>query len=99
VHARVSYIDAESGDRIDGVIEQVESDVLPQLKDQDGFKGFTVLADRSSGRLIGISFWESEEALSGSEEVADQARQEAAETAGSPEPRVERYEVAIDVME
>ena len=99
MHARVSYIDAESGDRIDGVIEKVESDVVPQLKDQDGFKGFTVLADRSSGRLIGISFWESEDALQASEEVADQSRKQAAEAAGSPEPRVERYEVAIDVME
>jgi heme-degrading monooxygenase HmoA len=99
VHARVSYIDAESGDRIDDVVSQVKSDILPRLREQDGYKGFTVLADRSSGRLLGISYWESEEALQASEEVANQTRSQAAETAGSPEPRVERYEVAVDDME
>ena len=99
MHARVSYIDADSADRIDAVIEQVESDILPKLKEQDGFKGFTVLADRESGRLIGLSYWESEDALKASEEVANQTRSEAADTAGSPEPRVERYEVAVDDME
>ncbi len=98
MNARVTYIDGEP-DKVDDVIGQVESDVLPTLKDQDGFKGFTVLADRSSGRLIGISFWESEDALSASEEAIRQSRDEAAQTAGSAEPRVERYEVAIDVMD
>jgi heme-degrading monooxygenase HmoA len=98
VHARVSYIQAESGDRIDEVVSQVESDVVPTLKGQDGFKGFTVLADRSSGQLVGISFWESEEAMKASEEVGDQTRRQAAETAGGPEPRVHRFEVALDVM-
>ena len=98
MHARVSYIDAQP-DKLDDVIGQVESDVVPTLKDQDGFKGFTVLADRESGRMIGISFWESEDALSASDEVADRTRGEAAETAGSPEPRVERYQVAVDVMD
>ncbi len=99
MHARVSYIDAESADRIDGVVEQVESDIVPTLKEQDGFKGMTVLADRESGRMIALTYWESEDALKTSEEVANKARGEAAETAGSPEPRVERYEVAVDEME
>jgi heme-degrading monooxygenase HmoA len=98
MHARVSYLDAEQ-DKVDDVLGQVESDIVPSMKDQDGFKGFTVLVERSSGRLMAISFWDSEDAMKASEEWADQSRGEAAETAGSPEPRVERYEVAIDVME
>ena len=98
MHARVTFIDAEV-DRIDDTIRTVESDVLPRLKEQDGFKGFTVLAERSSGHMIGISFWESEDALRASEEVAEQSRNEAAEAAGSLQPRVERHEVVIDEME
>jgi hypothetical protein len=29
----------------------------------DGFKGFVALGDRQSGKLLGVAFWESEEAL------------------------------------
>ena len=97
MHARASYIQAQP-DRVDEVVRQVESDVIPTLKEQDGFKGFTVLADRDSGQLVGLSFWESEEAMQASEEVGDQTRQQAAETANAPEPRVHRFEVAVDVM-
>ena len=96
MHARVSYIQAQA-DRIDDVVAQVESDVVPTLKGQDGFKGFTVLVDRDSGQVVGISFWESEDAMRASEEVADQSRREAADTAAAPEPRVHRFEVPVDV--
>ena len=97
MHARVTYIDGEP-DKVDDVIGQVESDVLPTLKGQDGFKGFTLLVDRSSGRLVGISFWESADAESASEEAIRQSRDEAAQTAGGGEPQVHRFEVAIDTM-
>ena len=96
MHARVSYIQAQA-DRIDDVVAQVKSDVVPTLAGQDGFKGFTVLVDRDSGQVVGISFWESEDAMKASEEVADQSRREAADTAAAPEPRVHRFEVAVDV--
>ncbi len=96
MNARVTYIDGEP-DRIDDVIGQVESDVLPTLKDQDGFKGFTVLADRSSGRLIGISFWESEADVQASGGGSGYYRQRMADFAGllvSP-PTTTTHEVAV----
>jgi heme-degrading monooxygenase HmoA len=39
------------------------------FKGLDGFNGFTLIADRSSGKVIGVSFWESEEAMQASEDA------------------------------
>jgi heme-degrading monooxygenase HmoA len=88
-----------SPDRIDDATRQLREEQLPQFKEQQGYKGFTVMADRGSGNVVGVTFWESEDALQQSEEVGNQARRTAAETGGaSAEPQVERYEVLLDDM-
>ena len=97
MHARVTTIEAQT-DKIDAVLEQVRGETVPLLERQDGFKGFTMLADRSGGRILGVSFWESEDAMAASEEAVTPSRDQAAETSGAPEPSVERYEVLIDTM-
>jgi heme-degrading monooxygenase HmoA len=96
MEARVSTIEGQP-DRIDNVLSQVESDILPALQQQDGFKGFTLLVDRSSGKVVGLSYWESAAARQASEEVGRQSRERAAETAGGSSPTVEVFEVAVDV--
>ena len=95
MHARVSYIEAQP-DRVDAVVRAARDDALPTVRSQDGWKGFTVLVDRSSGRTVGISFWESEEAMRASEDAVEGSRRQAAEAGGGPEPRVHHFEVAID---
>ena len=98
MHARVTYLQASS-DRIDDIVSQLKSDQLPQFRDQQGYKGFTVLGDRDSGRVVGITFWESEDDLQASEELGDKARGDAAETGGaSGQPQVHRFEVLLDDM-
>jgi heme-degrading monooxygenase HmoA len=85
-------------DRVDAVVQQVESDVLPTLREQDGFKGFTFLVDRTSGKVVGTSYWESPEAMDASEQAIRAGREQAAESSGaSGGPNVELYEVAVDV--
>jgi heme-degrading monooxygenase HmoA len=92
----MTTIDADP-DRIDDLVREVESGVMPVLKEQDGFKGFTVHVDRSSGKVVGTSYWESQEALEASEEAVRGAREEAAERGGGS-ATVEVFEVAIDTM-
>jgi heme-degrading monooxygenase HmoA len=87
-----------SPDRIDAVVDEVKSNQLPSYRDTDGYKGFTILADRGSGKIIGVSFWESEEALQASEELGQTARAGAAQAGGSAEPVTERWEVVLDDM-
>ena len=94
MHARMTTLEG-SPDRMDEGLHEIREDVLPQLQQQDGFKGFIVLNNRQSGKLIGFSFWESEGAMRASEEVADRTRRESAETMSDTIEGVERYEVAL----
>jgi heme-degrading monooxygenase HmoA len=96
MHARMTTIQGQP-DSVDDAIEQVKSGVLPVLDQQDGFKGFTVIVDRSSGKMIGTSYWESREAMEASEEAVQESRADAARSGGaSSEPSVEHFEVVVD---
>ena len=54
-----------------------------------------LLLDRSSGKAMTITYWESEETLSASREAANQARSRAASAAGGSIESVEEFEVAL----
>lgn len=76
----------------------VRDNVVPNYESTDGFKGFTLLLDRSGGQAIGISFWESEDAMRASDALGDQARQGAAEAGSGSDQGLQHFEVAIDTM-
>lgn len=98
MHARVNTVQMDPH-RIDDAVRQLEDPRCPYTG-IDGFRGFTVLADRLSGKVIVTSYWESEEEMLGSEDAVKDARKRAADTGGaSDEPQVERYEVALDTFE
>src|SRR4028119_432062 len=85
MHARVSTIQGAPG-KVDDVARQTQEQTLPQLQKMEGFKGFVALADRQSGKMLGVSFWESEEALRATEQAVSSVRSEAAEAAGGVAP-------------
>ena len=98
MHARVTTLQLDPG-KIDDAVAGLEQNDIPMFKGLDGFKGFTLAVDRSSGKAIGLSYWESEDAMMASEEAVKDARAGAAERGGaSAEPQVERFEVAIDTQ-
>jgi heme-degrading monooxygenase HmoA len=97
VHVRVTTLQMDPS-TLDQVTAQLESEDVPGFQQLDGFKGMTVVADRQSGKTMALSFWESEEAMRGSEEAVKEARQRAADTGGAGEPQVERFEVLLDTM-
>jgi hypothetical protein len=94
MHARMTTMEG-SPERLDEGLREIREDVLPQLQQQDGFKGFIVLDNRQSGKLMGFSLWESEQAMQASEEVADRTRRESAQTMSDTIAGIERYEVAL----
>jgi heme-degrading monooxygenase HmoA len=96
MHARMSTLEGPP-DQIDEGLRYVTEQVMPQLQQQDGFEGFIVFSDRQSGKVIGISLWESEQAMQASEEVGDRTRSESAEAGGASVAGVERY--AVDLFE
>ena len=68
------------------------------MQQQEGFKGFIALGDRQGGKVIGVSLWESEQAMHASEGAGDRARSDSAEAVGASVAGVERYEVGLFEM-
>jgi hypothetical protein len=97
MHARMSTLEGPP-DEMDEGLSQVRELVLPLLQQQDGFKGFIALGNRQSGKLIGVSFWESEKAMQDSEELGDRTRSDTAEATSDTIADVERYEVGLFEM-
>lgn len=98
MHARMTTIQMDAG-RIDQAVSQLEADELPKWKELDGFRGFTLFADRSTGKIFGISYWDSKEQMDATEETVKESRRRAAETGGATaEPQVELFEVALDTF-
>jgi len=94
MHVRLSTIEG-SPDRMDEATRHVQEQTMPQLRQMDGFKGFVALGDRQSGKLVGVAFWEDEEALRATEGAASGVRSGAAEAVGGSVAGVEEYEVVV----
>jgi hypothetical protein len=58
VYARVSMFEG-SADQMDESLRHAREQVLPQAKQDEGFKGMIALGDRQSGKTLGITLWES----------------------------------------
>jgi heme-degrading monooxygenase HmoA len=94
MHARMTTIHSPR-ERMDQGIEQVRTEVLPEMKRLPGFRGLVGLIDRKANMGLTISFWESEEAMHGSEDAGEELRTKAAKAMkAETEPMVNRYEVA-----
>ena len=95
MYVRVNTIEG-SPDKIDDVTTHIQEQTLPQLRQMEGFEGFLALGDRNSGKLLGVAFWESEEALRATEQALSSVRSGAAEAAGGTLVSVEQYEVLFN---
>jgi heme-degrading monooxygenase HmoA len=94
VFARV--ISAQTApDGVDSAI-RIAQEQLPGMREQPGFSGFYLLADRTSGKLVTISLWQCGEDLRAVEARAAQLRGTVAGEMGVATPGVEIYEVAVE---
>jgi len=94
VFARV--ITAESAPESLAGVVQVSQQQLGAAKGQRGFKGFYLLTDRETGKLMTISLWESLEDAQVVEGRAAPIRDEAATSMSlSTTPTLAVYEVAV----
>jgi hypothetical protein len=82
-------------ERLDEGTAYALKQILPEARQDPGWKGLLSLVDRSTGKVLTVTLWESEDALGDSEEAASQVRSQIAETAGQTVSSVERYEVVL----
>ena len=94
MHVRLTTVEAPP-ERMDDATRHIQEQVLPQLQQMDGFEGFIALSDRGSGRVRGVAFYESEEALRASDEAAARIRSGVTEAFGGTVASVENYEVVV----
>lgn len=85
----------QTDDEIEESLKALRENILPTARQMAGFQGVMSLSDRSSGKGMTLTFWESEEAMKASEEAANQLRQQAAEETRDAIAGVERFEVLI----
>ncbi len=90
--ARITKFEGSAG-RLDELRYAVVERTLPAVRRLEGFAGTLVLADRQNGNVQVVVLWDSEEAMSASEDSAYWFRTYSAEATGERITGVERYEV------
>jgi exopolysaccharide biosynthesis protein len=94
MYARVASFNM--GDGVDQTIDQIRTDVEndnrpPGLEDA---KGMMMLVDRSTGKTLGITLFESEDAM----KRGDEALNAMSPSGGGARTGVDFYEVAVQTM-
>jgi heme-degrading monooxygenase HmoA len=78
--------------------EQAEAryrETLSTFRSIEGNRGAFLLVDRASGTGVGVTLWESEQAMADSRAQADELRRRAAEEARGEIESVDEYEVVV----
>ena len=92
MYARVTVVQG-SPDKVEQGIDSFNSAVLPAVKAVDGYRGGLLLVDRTTGKGMGITLWESEDARRRGAEAVDEARAATIKAMGGTVPPVDEYEV------
>lgn len=71
--SRVNFLETEP-DRIGDVARVVREVVHAGIREEAGYVGYIVLGDRETGKALGVTLWESEEARAASDTKARQIR-------------------------
>ena len=67
--------------------------VHPAIRQEGGYVGYIVLADRETGRALGVTLWESEAARDRSDTKARQIRPQVEQASGGTMQSVAPYDV------
>jgi heme-degrading monooxygenase HmoA len=92
--ARVSTLEG-SPEQADEGAAYAEQNVLPRARRLPGWKGVLSLLDRDGGRGKLITFWETADAMHGSEQQADRLREDSARASGADVQNVSRHDVVM----
>lgn len=93
MHARLTRLKGDPG-QIEEATKSYRN-ALSQFAAIDGNRGAFLLVDRDTGVGIGITLWDSENAMTAARERATELRQQAAEQVGAQIEGVEEFEVAV----
>ena len=94
MHAQLSTMETSPA-RLEDAIRFFREQVLPQLRQMEGFEEFIVLSDLQNGKLVSVVLWENEEVMHSLEEVLSRTRGGISHPLGGAVVGVENYAVSI----
>jgi quinol monooxygenase YgiN len=93
VHARSTTIRANP-DSLESGIALMRDEVMPEVLGMEGCVGMSMLVDRTTGRCIVTTAWQSKEAMDATADRVRPLRDRAAEVLGG-HPQVDEWEIAV----
>lgn len=94
MHARVTRIRGDAA-ALQAGAEWFRGELIPQLETIGGYCDAVLLIDRAHGESLAITLWDTAEALTESERIADELRSTGAARMSGAIAAVERFEVAV----
>ena len=92
MYARISTVQGDPS-KIDDAVAVINDKIIPTLKGLNGFTAVNFMADRSTGKLVAVAFWQDEAALQGSADAIGPMRNQVADVVGGKVEDVETYEL------
>jgi len=83
---------------LDAAVAHLRDEVLPTIKDFQGFRGITASGDRKAGVIGILTLWDSEAELKASDAAASQVRENAIKAIGGRLVDVQVYEQVVQEM-
>jgi hypothetical protein len=99
MYARVTTFPGLAPERIRATLQEFTEHHLPRLEQEPGYRGVWAGIDYTGGRAIAVTYWESNDALHGSDALANEVRAAAVTKAGvdrNRPPIIDRYEVVVE---
>jgi quinol monooxygenase YgiN len=97
--ARVVEFSGAAPDKRDQMLQVVHENVLPMLRQYDGFGGYIVLHDEANDRAKAILLWESREAAESAEETLHDRRRTISAGVGLTIESEDLYEAPVVELE
>lgn len=98
--ARLSRFAGIPTERIDPTLEWYRDTQVPEIEKLPGYAGVLAACDYGGGKVVAITFWESDHAMRDSDKALDEIRNEGVERFGRDarrlDPLIDRYEVKLD---
>jgi heme-degrading monooxygenase HmoA len=82
-------------DKVDDGIRNFRETVVASYKDVAGFEGAYLLVNRRTGKVMGITLWDSEASMQATDKTSERLRAAGSHVVSGTTPPPEEYEVVV----
>jgi heme-degrading monooxygenase HmoA len=94
MHARVR-ITSGVPEKVDDGIRHFRENVVASYKDVAGFQGAYLLVNRKTGKVMGVTLWDTEANMQATGKTSEQLRTAGSQVVAGTTPAPEEYEVVV----